>query len=605
MSFQGRPDLQQPLRAEDCEIYFPYAGTGSHVLAPHHLEIADTPLGRPDFLLELVRGTNPMLPPKPYGVLDFRLRPQFRMDDALSVLRARVPNATLGYPSFTNGFLALEATTQSDFPSDLLRPIPLSWNGLATARFVLKISTDSAAVIKQALAGDALALLAVAVLEMEGVSPRVPLKVRFQSAELLTKLTALGAGGIVAWADIANHFSSNWKDLPITVDGTWDDRLGDDFGEAMTDRLRLNFGTLVPSPEGQHRAYMTLKSPEQGMSGSMEWDLSEPILAPRPLVLELNPLEAAKKLVAAEGLAAVARETVVPPMQTGAHRISIAANLPGERPDVVACGVTLRVPPRPPFRPQALVETSDLIPPADRATILLRLSPKEDLEYTYSTYLAVGSGGSVERLDGTETPSREENLDITIHDFPVDFVPVEASNALLEVATIYGTCRGTAAAGPVERRFELTAGRAAIVLPFPKGTTGIVCDAVAQSTALSTSLALSFPLVSGLALDLTSFPEYGAHAVEVECEFGDADRKLAAIDLLPEGSPETAGEIDVLSFTPAIPKKEWRYVARSPFQAGYRYREHRGPDEPPAPWSDVQSPFLSLRIAATAFQVTI
>ena len=98
---------------------------------------------------------------------------------------------------------------------------------------------------------------------------------------------------------------------------------------------------------------------------------------------------------------------------------------------------------------------------------------------------------------------------------------------------------------------------------------------------------------------MNSFREYGPQKVEVECAFSD-QAGLVAIELLPEDRTEKAEEISLLLLTPAHPRKEWSYLTRTPFQAGYRYRLQKRADESPSEWSEVRSPFERLQIEAPA-----
>src|SRR5262245_32863400 len=101
MSLQGLPDFQQPIREGVLQIFHPYEGRGNFALAPDRLAIAERDDGRPDFKLELVRGKTV------YGMLDFRLQPGFRVEEALTLLRARYPEARLTRAVFASGFLRM------------------------------------------------------------------------------------------------------------------------------------------------------------------------------------------------------------------------------------------------------------------------------------------------------------------------------------------------------------------------------------------------------------------------------------------------------------------------------------------------------------------
>jgi len=245
---------------------------------------------------------------------------------------------------------------------------------------------------------------------------------------------------------------------------------------------------------------------------------------------------------------------------------------------------------------QAIVQSVELTPPSDSAAVTLKLSPKEALQYSYSTFLVVQSGTAVQQLNGPETTHQGERLDLLTADFPVDFFPVEASPALLQLAVIEGICRGQSAGAQVERSFRLSPDRPSSSLVLPKGTAGIAIELDAHASDGSGSLHLAPPVSTSLSLDVSSFREYGSQSVDVECVFDGSTAAVAAIDLLPAGRPETASEITPLSFTPANPKKEWTYFAASPFHSRYRFRIHRSPSEPPAAWSDYRSPSELLKI---------
>jgi hypothetical protein len=96
-----------------------------------------------------------------------------------------------------------------------------------------------------------------------------------------------------------------------------------------------------------------------------------------------------------------------------------------------------------------------------------------------------------------------------------------------------------------------------------------------------------------------SFPEYGPHRIPIECTFAEG-QSLVTIDLLPEARPDAAEAITVIALTRAQPRKEWGYLASSPFRAGYRYRRHAGFEGAVASWSEIQSPFDPLELGAEA-----
>src|SRR5215213_3087649 len=117
MSLQGLPDFEQPIQVEGAQVFFPYQGNGPHLLTPDGLEVAERGDGAVDFQLDVVRGRTPLLPPKPYGVLDLRLCARYRMEASLRLLRELRPAAMLAPIGFTAGWLRLVAGAElTDLP---------------------------------------------------------------------------------------------------------------------------------------------------------------------------------------------------------------------------------------------------------------------------------------------------------------------------------------------------------------------------------------------------------------------------------------------------------------------------------------------------------
>lgn len=591
MSLQGLPDFYQPIQTEGWQIFYPYENAGECLVLPDSLQIGEHANGNPDLTLTLVRGQNPLLLPKPHGLLDFRLQSHYPLNEALNLLRETNSNATVQPIAFQSGFLRLYPQIQTDeIPEDLKLPMPLAWNGLTSARYSLTISESTAIALKGALTGNILKLLARAEIEMIGVAPRLPLQVRFDPAVLLNQLAALGnAQRQIACEDILSFFRRDLQLLPLEVIG---EVPPDGFAETMTDWIRAHFGTFIPSPNDDSKPHIALSS---GNSGSIEWNLSQALQAYRTIVLTLDPLSAAHQLVQTQGLDAVFQETTVPPIPTGTWSISVAANLPDRRPGVLSMGVTLKAPPVLPYRPQARIASAELTPPDDSATLMLRLSPIEKLEYMVSTSVVLQDTNGIRQLKSEEFSHVGDRLYIRPDQFPVNFMAIEATRSLLELATLQGTCHWQEGETLNSQPFELNRENAATALVLPKQATNTTLEISARSLEGTQTLQIPLFPAKNCQLGLHSFREYGAHQITVECDFSD-DVRIWAIDLLPEDAPET--EMSVLFFTPVQPHKTWSWLAKSPFRAGYRYRCHRDLGASPAEWSAVQSPFVPLNIQA-------
>jgi hypothetical protein len=180
-------------------------------------------------------------------------------------------------------------------------------------------------------------------------------------------------------------------------------------------------------------------------------------------------------------------------------------------------------------------------------------------------------------------------LELGPADFPVAFVPISASAALLAEASIVGTLTyvdPTGASSAIS--FALTVAQPATSVPVPAGCIG-------TWTVTATPVSGGDPLVLGpvpatpLTLDMSSFAGYGPHEIAIAAKFAEASATgMMAIDLIADGQSESPQTIATISLTPDAPTAAWKYFARSAFRSGYRYRTFRA-SGPPAPWSKAQS----------------
>ncbi|NJO78328.1 MAG: hypothetical protein HC827_07220 [Cyanobacteria bacterium RM1_2_2] len=599
MSLRGLPDFYQPIQGESWQVFYPYEG-GAFVAVPTTIELGDREDGQTDFTLTLVRGQNPDLPPKPYGLLDFRLQPRYPIAEALTELRSRRPDAMVQPAMFTSGFLRLyPATTVEPIPEDLKQPIPLAWNGLSTGRYSLRASAATITLLKTALTGTVLNLLAQAEMELVGVAPRLPLRVKFNPAILLDRLAALGdSQRRVASEDIVDYLRNSASQplaLPLEIIGDITDIIPNEFAVTFTDWIRAHYGTFIPSPRLDRTGYIALArvEPDRIKPEIVEWDLSKPIQTTRTIELSLHPLEAARQIVAERGLDAVFQEVIVPQLPTGALSVEVSANLPAKRLGVLAIGVTLRAVPFLPYRPQAQVVSTEFQPPHDCARLFLRLSPIEKPVYTFATYVVLQDAQGVRQLRSAEIFHQGNQLALQPNQFPVSFIPISATRSLLEQGTVEGICRWQEGQTIQSQTFELNQQSPVIALTLPQAASHPTLEFNAYSLDRTRSLVIPPMPARSYQLGLHSFVEYGSHLISIECEFND-QASFYAIELLPENAPETEARLILL--TPDHPRQTWSWLATSPFYAGYRYRPHRSPDRPVADWSDVQSPFTPLKL---------
>jgi hypothetical protein len=287
---------------------------------------------------------------------------------------------------------------------------------------------------------------------------------------------------------------------------------------------------------------------------------------------------------------------------TGSLPVTVSANLPGRLAGVAALGVTLRVAPRPPMRPRAEVRTVELPPPAFLAETYLALSPAEPPEYTFSAFVITEHAQGAAQLQGPERPHQGGRINLAPEDFPAVFLPIEASQSLLELCTLTGAVHYNEAGDLREVPFELARDGPALCLALP-GETREAWIELCALPAAGQQIAIG-PLPARPALiGLHSFAEYGPHTIRVAIDpislENETTPALVAVELWPAGLPEAPESISVVVLTPAQPEKTWTYLAESPFQAGYRYRLAPAPGQALPAWSEVRSPFEDLVIAVS------
>jgi len=589
---RGLPDFHRPLQTDSgAQVFYPFEA-GSFVVAPDGLDIATREDGRADFNLELVRS-----PQQTYGVLDFSMNPSFPMQGALTLLRDKHPDSALKRAAFTGGFLRfVRAGSDIELPQELTQPAAIGWNSLGVSRFILKVSATSASLLKDALMAEALLITAVAEMQIRGVAARAPVSVRSDSARLLSSLLALAdANRQLARTALLTFFAQDPAQLPVTIVGRLDASLRADFAEAMADHVQLHLSTPIAAPVEPIAPYVRLAAPETVKPGGFEWNLAEPIVSQRSCIVALHPLDDAVQLVREHGPDAVIQHTTVPPIPLGTHAIAVHVNLPTERPGVLALGVTLHAPARPPQRPAAVTASEQFAPSRASATIQLRLAPLEKLAFSYTTFVVLEQGTAIEKLEGPTILSETDFLSLNHADFPIDFIPIEAEQSLLDIAEISGTCRFMAEGSQREQTFVLDSTRPSVTSVLPKGARDASFEIVAHERAGTGILTLGPLPATSFQLGLFSFPEYGPHKIEIECKF-DEQTDLVSIELLPAGVPDTHEALSLQFFTRDQPKKIWTWFAESPFQPGFRYRPRSKPGEPTAPWIEVSSAFEPLTI---------
>lgn len=595
MMFEDMPDFQSTLQADGVSVLAPFqADRNTYTLLPTGLEIARREDGSRDFHLSIVRPENPMLPPAPYGTLDFRLQPVFSMEKGLAAVRERQAGAVLEQAVFREGVVTIfPVGGLSHAPASLFQPVPINFQGLGLARFLTRLDVDAALLVKDMLGANTAPLRATAHLEFWGVAPRLPLHVRFDPAKLVRYLLSKAdKNGKTSRPAIVAAFLAESSDVPWKVEGSREGISSALFANCMADHVRARMATFrIPQKPDEQPAWV-LPSGDQFDSGEFLWDMNEPTATARMVSLNFDPLAAARALAVEQGIDSLVSLDKVPKLQTGVISMAVTANLPSRRQGIVALGVDVKVPPKLPFRPQQINRTVEFQEPQDSGSALVQLSPKEKLAYTSQTFVMYEDSTGVQRLVGDEKPQEGDRLTLHADDFPLSFATIDASDRLLAIGPLTCTLRHDDA----QSSFTLGAGQPPLTLAVPKDASATL-EFEFRSKDGTRVLKLGPLPFRPAHLDLTSFREYGPQSLDVRCDFSPG-AKLLAVDLLPEGSAPAS--ISVVFMTPETPARKFNWFASSPFTSGYRYRLHSDDAAKPNPWSQVLSPFEPLVLQAAA-----
>lgn len=602
MELTGLPDFHAPLtdEASGACAYWPFGGGSRCFVMPDALTLGSHLDGLADFRLELIRPAIPSLPPEPHAVLELSVAiVSSSAERVLAALRLQNPAASVELLAPSGGSFRFVAGW-SDPPATLLEPIALVSSGLGSLRLVRLLPLEAALLLRETLIQGTSPLTAIAEIDYVGVGPRLAYCVRFDPVVLLAGLgAARDAAVMLARDDVVARLRIDRDLLGLVIAGDMTalgtGSVAAELAEALCDLIRLRYGSASRAQGPAARPGFALPALKDVPHGAVEWDLATPTLATRTTILRLDAFAALGTAAKQQGISSLVVETTIPPMALGTVQVDIAANLPARRAGVSAVGADVIAQPRPPVRPDAVVRTALFSAPADKARLTLQLAPGETPSFTARPFVWRESPTGPQRLDGPARAFAGNMLTLGVTDFPVEFVPVEASDDLLAVAKVDATCHWEGCIQPL--RAQLSRGAPSAAFALPPNTVGALIEIAATALDGAREAVMLPPsLARPMRLSLASFPEFGSHSVTISVVL-DPDASLAVVDLLPEALPDAARNISTLAFTPARPTRDWNWFAPSPFAAGYRWRRHIDTGTP-VPWSDVQSPFIPLNVSA-------
>ena len=482
--------------------------------------------GNPGVLLELFSQIGDFSATGSHAVLDLTVGWDYPLDAALAAVRAGVPGATVQPLTIHSGFARLYPTNAQVVPApDLLVPVSLGWLSPDGARWTPRLSADAGESIKGSLAGGSLLLGVRLEFDAAGVAQRTPGSVQFDPAALVNALLAGKSSRSMAVADVLATFTQAGA-LPLKITGS----TTVDFAQAMTDRVVAAFASLSAAPGIGDPATVTFVDPAQLAPGTVTWDLSQPALAYRQWVLDLDASTDLRAAVAKNGIDFFVKEISAPPLEAGVYSIDVTANLPPNRNGVPAIGANVELAPNPPFRPAGSSVQVVLSEPSDAGSAVVHLSPDEPLAYGVRSFAVLAIPGALPiELDAPAARACSDAwTTLTPDDFLVTFAHVTAADRLLALANVTLALQYTYAGRTISQQFVLSSAAPGISVAMPRDAANASLQVTAQPSDGGAPLALA-PMNPGrINLDLPLFREYGPHVVEVQAALGSSDAALVS-----------------------------------------------------------------------------
>lgn len=519
---------------------------GTIAALPHGIVPATDAGGRPLLQLERFRRSGG----EAYGTITAHVRLSFpdATRDGRAITRQAVP---------TSGTLQVRLTTTiaDDGGAVELPTAPARWDGALSTLWSEDLNPSTIAFLIDCLRHGELPLSATGHFAVSGIAPRLPLRVAVDLAAALDALTA------IADQRVLGHDSlRRWVLDQLT--GPADILRPDDHAdpvmltEVLCDWFRAQLGS-----QG-HDADSLVLPPLAPVDTSV-WNLADTVVTWRPhaVAQDLRP-----QLRQLDPDVHIRPGTTLPKLDPGWHDVDVLINLSEQRVGILACGVDLLVPARPPQRPHASMAAAS---GSDHMTVTLRLAPGEPLQYSSTAWSVLSAAGRFVRHTGPTRQQSRRRLVVGPADFDLHLICVAAERALTERADVH-----VALVVDGEMTAEAMLGPGAAEAVFCSPPTG---DAELHVSAHNRAgRTVTFPVLpaESILISLASVPGWGPHEVEVRAP---GQSRPIEVELKTQNRDPQASASRLLQLSPAQPIGSFRYFAPDPFQAGYLYRVGTGP----------------------------
>ncbi|GAA4036355.1 hypothetical protein GCM10022247_72620 [Allokutzneria multivorans] len=545
MTLQRFPDLAEPVVTGPAGTVFrAFERTTEAVALPHRLLLDRQPDGAPMLQVALVRGS--------------------------------------GSPTATGGRLSVGLTVDTDFAavagdSRLIAPhvehavlrvtgpegfAVTTVAGPETAgRAYLDAELGPAAAVlaKRLTEGGRSAIEATLRMLVRAVATRHPVAYEFDSRVLAERLGSADFS-VERLAEIVEAVAS-------TVTG---DREATDPAErrrALALRLLDRLAEPAPTVEPLYRLRPLA-------AGTERIDLAEPGAVFVDVVVDLDTV-AAEAAIAAAGPDRLVRRVDLPTLPTGRIPLSLRANLVFPIPGLVTLIADVRVPPKPPLRPQPASVSAELARPDGTASVVLSLAPGEAISGEARLRALIDIGDGVEEITGPWRPVTSDTVLLGPDAFPLPLTVIRLSSGLTSQATVdVVTAKGARLAA-----LDARTPTAAVAVPAspPK--------LVVRPSGSGHPIEIPVEPRARVDLDPATLPGFGAH--QAKLDFAGAAAPVT-VRWRAEGTPESVARQVTLGPKPT--RAVIRWVATSPFEPGILWRTN-------GPWSEPVAPQDGLVIA--------
>lgn len=591
--FAGRPDWHAPTHVAGRQALAVFEQPGRFRIAPVRLR-AYSDDREPPLRLDVYQQDRGNAGLERFSLLSIAFAAEYDLDQIRSALLVDAGHTLVEPLAAERGWLRLTSATALDLPDAMHALQPLDPLNTSSLGMTLRLDSAATDLFVAALQRGLMTIGADAWIAVRGVAERIPLKIVFDPSILLAGLRAENHDDTsIALDALRAHIA----DMP--------QRFGFDAlvslpqaqrviaAEALIDRFCTRFASPQPDTGADSAKVRVVFDPALMPAGTISWDLSEPVLAPRVYGIVADPLGGLRALPAGQWEATAIRRHDVRALESGWHSVAINQNLPTRRIGIVRAQVELSAPPQLPARAFTAKAAVKLESSREPAFANLRLSPIEPLKYRWKTSVFVLDSGRGEMIEGPQRESDREHLLIGPDDFGVHFVAVESDPAFLQEARIRIECSGRRNDRPWSIRGIIDTAAPDIALAIPRDVADAQIHATALALAGNAERTMTPVSAANLRLDAFSFDGSGRRDLAVECAFDD-NKPQVLIEVVAEGRENEPDRRQALRLTPLIAGAGWSWVALSPFRSGYRWR-WLGRDM----WSDVRDPTDTLTLRSS------